>query len=556
MLSLPHIGWWWAAPLALGGLTTWQRRRWAAAGTAIRAGTTAIGAGIRAATTGTEAATRAATTGTEAGTEARPAKQWRQHFALIFAFWLGAYGFGLIWLTDLTVPGWATATLIEALIMTLPLALALGASNVGFADATAGALRRQGTSVVALASALMLGEAIRWAFPFGGVPLSSLALGAVNSPWAPLARLGGPLLLVGATAILAATFDAALGIWLGRKHRLLALSAGLTVATVFVPLIFVALISLAGAIAPQGNAIGELEVAVLQSGGELGQSGRTDDVFDKHIAVTRQHAGELASVDLLVWSESSLASDGPLEDSPELERLQALANEVGTTIIANFYERTVGVTPPRFRNATVAVAPTSAVAPTRDAGGYLGRYDKVHLVPFGEYIPFRSAIDGFADLSLVSRDAIAGTEPGLLSSPFGPLAVVSSFEIYFPGSVRSGVNEGGAIVVNPTLSSSYRTDWVPAQSLASARLRAIESGRWVLQSSTTGYSAVVDPAGNVLGRTELGEADVVIATAELRSGRTVAYLLSTWPLVLAALLAFVLVTLLAFGYALRPGQTS
>ncbi len=533
MLSLPNFGAWWTAPLGLGAIASWQRGYWL---------------GEKAGTASTASA-------------ASLIKRWSRHFLRIYVFWIGAYGFGLIWLTDVTVPGWVIAVVIEAFIMAAPMAVAFGFSNERRNGAANNAASSAGApTAIALASALVLGEAIRAAVPFGGVPLSNLALGAPSSPYAPIARLGGPLLTVAAIGLLAAAVASVYSVLpqLLTKAQYRAPKAAFLTAykPVLGSLVLVVLFSIGGAIAPNGDKIGELEVAVLQSGGELGTRGQTRsqalDVFERHQAVTRANASDLADVDLLVWSESSISSDGPLEESPELAELQALVNELDTTIVANFYERTVGVDPPRFRNATVIVAPAAS-----EASGYLGRYDKVHLVPFGEYIPLRSVIDRLADLSLVSRDAIAGTEPGVLPSPFGTLAVVSSFEIYFPGSVRSGVKEGGAVLVNPTLASSYRTDWVPQQSLASARLRAIETGRWVLQASTTGYSAVVNPAGDVIGRTGLGDPGVVIATAELREGSTIANFLSTWPIVLAALIAFGYTVSYAFRpYAFRPGQTS
>ena len=191
-------------------------------------------------------------------------------------------------------------------------------------------------------------------------------------------------------------------------------------------------------------------------------------------------------------------------------------------LIANFYERADGQ---RFRNATVAIDPQTGLA---------DRYDKAHLVPFGEYVPLRSVVEPFADLSLISREAIAGEGPGVLSSSLGDIAVVTSYEVYFSDLVRDGVRAGGRIVANPTLASSYSTSVVPAQSLASARLRAVESGRWVLQSSTTGYSAIISPGGKVTQRSELRESVVLAGDVQLRSGSTPATALGSWPLIVAA----------------------
>ena len=145
---------------------------------------------------------------------------------------------------------------------------------------------------------------------------------------------------------------------------------------------------------------------------------------------------------------------------------------------------------------------------------------KCTLVPFGEYIPLRGLIENFADLSLISREALPGSGPGIIESRLGPIGNVISFEVYFPERVRSGIQSGARIITNPTLASSYTNSLVPEQSLASARLRAIESDRWVLQASTTGYSAIVAPDGKVVARSDLGQQTVLTTQVHLRTGDT------------------------------------
>ncbi len=96
------------------------------------------------------------------------------------------------------------------------------------------------------------------------------------------------------------------------------------------------------------------------------------------------------------------------------------------------------------------------------------------------------------------------------------------------------MRSGARILTNPTLASSYTTSLVPEQSLASARLRAIETGRWVLQASTTGYSAVVSAGGEVVLRSDLREQTVLTTSVELRSGNTWATDLGKLPISLIA----------------------
>jgi apolipoprotein N-acyltransferase len=425
---------------------------------------------------------------------------YRRRAAHAWWYWMGVYIVGLSWMVDLTVPGWLIAMPVEALIMAAPWALV-------------GPRRRLAT----VPSALVIGEAIRWVLPFGGVPMTNLALTQVNSPWLHVARVSGALGLIALVGLLAVALDAA------RRRSTLEVTAGISIVLGAIVI---------GLFAPSGHTDLTITAAVVQAGGSLGTNAVNSDeaaVFDRHVA-----AMDLIDqpVDLVVWSESSAVANAPLETSGRMDELENLADRFNATIIANFSEREGQ----SFRNAAVAVAPSE---------GLTDRYDKVHLVPFGEYVPLRSFIENFVDLSLIPREALAGTGPGVLETPLGPVATVISFEVYFPERVRSGVQADGRIIANPTLASSYTTTMVPEQSLASARLRAVESARWVLQASTTGYAAIVDSDGRVIGRTGLRDRSVVAAEVELRSGTTWSITLGKWPITLLALLCLVVPTMAA-----------
>ena len=455
----------------------------------------------------------------------RHAERWRDRLEVAGAFWLGAYLLALFWMTELTVPGWLAAVPVETLIMALP------ASFIG---------PRGWRRAATVPAALALGEAVRWRVPFGGVPMSNLALGQVDGPWLGTAVLAGPLAVIALVGVGAVVVERVCA----REWRAVSWPA---LVALGVPIAALAI--------PSTTVDATVSAAVVQAGGELGTNVDTPQrsVRSRHLdtvaawlddaarntgnagalqASASRNADEIADgaaadgsgVDLMVWSESSNSSDAPLEESPQLAELEALAQALDAVLIANFYERTADNQ--RFRNATVAIDP---------AAGLSDRYDKAHLVPFGEYVPLRSLVDPFADLSLIAREAIAGEGPGVLATSLGDLAAVTSFEVYFSDLVRDGVRAGGHIVVNPTLASSYSTSVVPAQSLGSARLRAVETGRWVLQSSTTGYSAIVAPTGEVIRRSELRESVVLTAEAELRSGTTPAAALGSWPLIAISL---------------------
>src|SRR5690606_1903756 len=108
---------------------------------------------------------------------------------------------------------------------------------------------------------------------------------------------------------------------------------------------------------------------------------------------------------------------------------------------------------------------------------------------------------------------------------------------------------GGEVVLNPTNGASYWLTMVQTQQVASSRLRALETGRWVLQAAPTGFTAVVDPDGQVLERTRISEQAVIVATVERRTG-------DTWAVVLGDRVPFVGAALLvAAGWAVALGWT-
>jgi len=185
-------------------------------------------------------------------------------------------------------------------------------------------------------------------------------------------------------------------------------------------------------------------------------------------------------------------------------------------------------------------------------GDLVSRYEKVRRVPFGEYMPLRGLLHALgAPTDLVPRDAVAGTGPAVVDVPAASAgarapfraAVVISWEVFFGDRARDGVRHGGEVLLNPTNGSSYTGTVLQSQQIASSRLRAIETGRWVGQVSPTGFTAFVTPGGRVLGRTAQVERAVRIHVVDLRRGLTPYTRLGDVPFVVAAL------ALVAAGHA-------
>ncbi len=223
-------------------------------------------------------------------------------------------------------------------------------------------------------------------------------------------------------------------------------------------------------------------------------------VLDRHVQASRQVP---ADVELVVWPEDVVDVDGALVGSPQEGVLRDVAAALGQPLVAGVVE---DVAPGRFANAVVVVS----------ADGLTGeRYDKVHRVPFGEYIPGRSLLDPWVDLALVPKDAVVGERPPTLDAAGTQLGVVISYEVFFPERARAAASAGGRLLLVPTNAVSFTTPQVPSQELAAARLRTVETARAVVQVAPTGYSALIGSDGSLRQVSGLGEAAVLTGRLEV-----------------------------------------
>jgi apolipoprotein N-acyltransferase len=304
----------------------------------------------------------------------------------------------------------------------------------------------------------------------------------------------------------------------------------------------VAVVAIGGTIAPDGGTGPTRRMAIVQGGGVRGMRAVESDprtVFDAHLAAS---TGVRGPVDLVLWPEDVIDVDGPIVAAPERDEVAAVARATGATLVGGVVE---DAGPERFFNAVVAWSPS---------GDIVGRYDKVHRVPFGEYVPGRALIRRVADLTVIPRDAIPGRGTGLLRTPAGPFGVVISYEVFFADRARSAIRAGGELLLVPTNASSFRTSQVPTTEVATARLRAIETGRDVVQSAPTGYGAFIDNRGTLRVRTTLGRQQVIERTVHLRTGRTPYVRFGDLPALVLAALALAAAWLLERGVPRRRSR--
>lgn len=407
-------------------------------------------------------------------------------FATGFWFAIGWFAPATAWMWFLTAPGWI-------------IVLALFASMHGAAGLAAARIASKKTDTarhaLVLATCHSLVEMVRFSWPFGGVPIASIAIGQSTGPLAGLAPLMGAL-GIGFVAMW----------WAFGSRRIM---RG-------------ALVLLAAAIASTWNGTDPtgrtISIAVVQGGGEQGTRAISTDpreVMERHLAATRTIAPDPGR-DVVVWPENviNVSGKGLFADAREYGEIATEAKRLGVPFVVGITESSGQGA---FTNAQIVVTPN---------GEMTGRYDKVRRVPFGEYIPLRGVLEAVgAPVDLVPRDARPGDARGWLDVTLQDgsetrMAVAISWEVFFGGRVNEGVVDGAAIVVNPTNGSSYTWSMLQTQQVASSRLRAREQGRWVVQAAPTGFSAFVSPTGDVFDRTSIGESGVIERVVELRKGRT------------------------------------
>jgi apolipoprotein N-acyltransferase len=225
-----------------------------------------------------------------------------------------------------------------------------------------------------------------------------------------------------------------------------------------------------------------LTVALVQPGPTSGPTVR----LKRSEQLTAQDAGR---ADLYVWGESSVGYD--LDYRPGyLSAIERLSARVGAEILVD-------------QDADNAAGVHSKQALLISPAGVRGRYIKTRLVPFGEYIPLRSALGW---LSKISRAAATNVQPGTgakvlrATLPGGrPLTfgVLICFESAFPDMSRVDTDHGAQVIIYQTSDSTFQSSWAPAQHAALGAIRAAETGRPVVQAALTGDSAGFDARGRM-----------------------------------------------------------
>src|SRR3712207_4871036 len=145
-------------------------------------------------------------------------------------------------------------------------------------------------------------------------------------------------------------------------------------------------------------------------------------------------------------------------------------------------------------------------------------YSKTHPVPFGEYIPMRAQLAKlFERLDQIPRDMVPGTEAGALDVAGTTLGDVICFEVAYDGLVHEVVDRGAELLVVQTNNATYMGTGQVEQQFAIARLRAVETSRYVVVVATNGVSGIIAPDGSVVERAEVRDTVVMEQDVPLRT---------------------------------------
>jgi apolipoprotein N-acyltransferase len=267
---------------------------------------------------------------------------------------------------------------------------------------------------------------------------------------------------------------------------------------------------------PDLQPTGRLRVAMVQ-GNDHNRDPTAQEIRDRYI--TRNHlrlAGDIRQpVDLVVLPESSLDAD-PRQDSGLDIALSGLAAARHADLLAG------GNTPApegRLYNTVFHYRP-EPVGPGDLTGRTAELYSKRHLVPFGEYVPWRAALSFIEELQQVPTDYEPGPGPTTFAIGDHRVGALVCFESAFPALARQYARRGADALVVATNNRSYRRSANSAQHLAMGQFRAAETGRPLLQAAISGITAVVDHTGRVQAQTRLFEPTVLVGEVATYEGRT------------------------------------
>ena len=237
----------------------------------------------------------------------------------------------------------------------------------------------------------------------------------------------------------------------------------------------------------------------------------TQETLGIYFALLRRVADEHPA--LVVWPET--AAPTILRNDPALvERFRATAANVGAPMLLG----SIDVVNGRFRNTAFLIT----------EAGIVGRYDKIQLVPFGEFVPLSRVLGFVRSWAQFIAELEAGSRAVVFNGPPAPFGVVICYEGIFPDLFREFVRDGAVLMVNMTNDAWFGRTSGPEQHLAMYPFRAVEHRVSIVRAANTGVSAFITPTGVIVRRLHLFERGVMTESVPLRARRTLFTRLGDW----------------------------
>lgn len=394
---------------------------------------------------------------------------------------------------------------------------------------TAGALRLVALPLL-VAGAWMTRELAMGSWPYGGFPWGRLGMSQSASPIAPVASwlgvsgLGFCMVLLCA-AVIEVVRTARTGSTARRRPRW----------TAAVPAVALAALLVVVPQFPTSDA-GTLRVGAAQGDGPAAYSDARDpgDMLESQLAASAPLEDD--QVDLVVWPEGGVDSDPPATTSTAVA-LDSAVRRYGAPLLLN------------AASADGDLIYNRSFLWTED--GAVASHAKRHPVPFGEYVPDRWLYGAIVPslVNLLGREYTPGTDVPAVDTGDAVVGLAICFDVVFDDVIREGIDNGAQAFMFQTNNADFRGTDENLQQTAFARMRAIETGRAVVNLSTTGTSQVFAPDGAAGPALPAAEPGLIVTDVELRDGVTAGVALGPWLQLLTA--AGTLVTLVVLGVAAR-----
>jgi apolipoprotein N-acyltransferase len=410
---------------------------------------------------------------------------------------------GTVYWTGATVSTFGGLPIIVAVLVTGLLVLYMAAYIAIFGAITAVLLRRFQIAGMWLAPAVWVAMEYLRGILIGGFPW--IPLGNTMVTFLPIAQLASVTGVQG-LSLLVAFLNVGFAVAAISTGRRQLLAAGTSIALIL-------MVSTWGGRRLAANELTHgqpIRVGLIQGNipqEEKWNPARAGMILDRYLQLSRQAVDKGAQ--FLIWPEAS--TPFYFEEDPAGELVRRAARELRTPLLLGSDELERG-DPPRNYNSAFMLDPAGATAAV---------YRKIHLVPFGEFVPFQRLLFFVGPLVEAVSAFSSGTRVTMLPVDGHMISTAICYEVTYPALQREAVRQGSEMLTTITNDAWYGESSAAFQHFEMAAMRAIEQGRYLVRSANTGISGIIDPYGRVLIRTSLFETVAVVGEARFVQARTV-----------------------------------